>query len=113
MPYTAKHKRLLKRLVKRSSYVHTDHLEERALMKAHIEACTEDGKIAVCRSGHDCDHYHYNSVRIIEAPRSVFAWFKAEDEHRQYLDGPERMWIDKPSNVEVAGRDVAAEMAGY
>lgn len=116
MPYTRKHKRRLKRIVARHALIHQrDHLAERALMKAHIEACTEGGLIAVCRSGHDCDHMHYNSVRLVKPPRSFFAWLKAEEEHRAYLDGPESMTILPPSHVEEGEsyRDVAAEMAGY
>lgn len=117
MPYTRKHKRLLKRVMSRNTGAQhrVDHLEERALMKQHIIDCTENGRIAVCRSGHDCDHMHYNTVRLVEAPKSFFAWLKAEEKHREYLDGPEYTYIAKPSHVEVGEqyRDVAAEMAGY
>lgn len=115
MPYTRKHKRALKRVGKFAVMWKQDHLAERALMLARIQDCTEDGRIAVCRRGHDCDHSHYNSVRIEDAPRSFFAWLKAEEEHRAYLDGPESMWLDKPSNVEEGYecRDVAAEMMNY
>lgn len=110
-------KSILKFFRKEAYYRDYDALANRAALKARIEECTENGQIAVCRSGHDCDLCYYDRVSIIDAPVSVFAFEKAEDEHREYLDGPESMWIDKPSNHDNQGhyqtRDVAAEMAGY
>ncbi len=115
---TAKFKKtILKHFRKAAYWRDYDHLMNRLSLKMRIEECTENGKIAVCRSGHDCDLCYYDSVRIIDAPVSVFAFERAEDRHREYLDGPESMWIDKPSKHAwdnfYQSRDVAAEMAGY
>lgn len=74
-----------------------DYLAEKARLKAHIEACTEDGKIAVVRSGMDCDCTEYLDQHHIAAP-SLMAWQKMEEEHEQWLDGPCSTWIGKPSD---------------
>ena len=91
-----------------------DHLiNERAQWRAHIDANTEGGMVALCRSGMDCDCSKYWDVRIVPAPVSVVAWLRELDNHCQWLDGPESTWFDKPSNHpegdEHESRDLALE----
>ena len=115
---TAKQRQLIKRLFRqtRTSY-HHDNLAYRWALKQHITACTEDGQIAICRSGQDCDGVRYNSVRIVDAPKSVFAFMREEEDHREWLDGPENMWIEKPSDHNNENHydsvDTYAERDGY
>lgn len=94
---TEKDKKAIRRAIREFRYPVHDHLTERAALKLHIEACTEGGKIAIHRSGMDCDCTQYRSCRIVDAPKSVFAFVHGEEKHREWLDGPESMWIDKPS----------------
>lgn len=115
MIFTTKQKRRIRKAFARGRFAGPrDVLADRAYFAEYMKLCTEDGKIAVCRTGHDCDHMHYTSVTIVPTP-GVFAFLKAEDKHRESLDGPETVWIARPSSVEegYSCRDVAAEMAGY
>jgi hypothetical protein len=73
-----------------------DPLRHRARIRSRIDACTQDGMIAIHRSGRDCDGVHSWSVTHIPAPVSVLAFLKAEDEHNSWLDGPETMSIVTP-----------------
>ena len=73
-------------------------INERAAVKAAIEAATEKGYDAIVRDGMDCDCMQYHQVAHVPAPLSVFAFCKAEDDHRKWLDGPESMQIAKPSD---------------
>jgi hypothetical protein len=101
MAYTRKQRRAILRVVRITLRLNggvDDELAAKWSLRQHIDACTEDGKIAVCRSGMDCDCTQYASVRIVPAPLSVLAWVKAEDEHQRWLDGHESTWIDKPSS---------------
>jgi len=75
-----------------------DLLEQRAALKARIEAVTEDGMIAVCRSGRDCDGVSYISATHIPAP-GLMAFVKSEADHDRWLDGPESTWLAKPSDA--------------
>jgi len=81
---------------KRSPNLHC-RITERGNARAVMAARAENGMIAICRSGMDCDCVQYASVRIVPVPVSIVAWLKEEDEHNQWLDGPESMWIDQPS----------------
>lgn len=114
---TPRQKRALKRIIGQQNYWKVDPLAERQYVKDCFDKYSEHGRIAICRKGHDCDHYHYNTVRVIDTPKGVFAFCRYEEEHRQWLDGPEAMWIDPPSKHggidHYEGRDVAAERAGY
>lgn len=101
--FTKKIKRQLRQFVKayyampqRSANLHC-RITERGNARAVIAAKAENGMIAICRSGMDCDCTRYSSVRIEPVPVSIVAWLKNEDEHNAYLDGPESMWIDPPS----------------
>lgn len=73
-------------------------INERAAIKARWNAVSENGMIAVCRSGMDCDCTQYAHVSHVAVPLSVFQWMIDEDEHRQWLDGPESTWFAKPSD---------------
>jgi hypothetical protein len=105
----------LRRLAKRLFANCVDPLAEKQVLKDCITESTENGRIAIVRRGHDCDHMHYRTVRCELAPVSLMAFIKAEDEHRAYLDGPEAMSICRPSEVEEGYEyhDLAAEMSGY
>jgi hypothetical protein len=74
-------------------------INERAQWRAHIDANTEGGRVALCRSGMDCDCVTYTDARVIPAPVSVVAWLREFDQHCEWLDGPESTWFDKPSRV--------------
>lgn len=73
-------------------------INERAQWKAQLDASTEGGRVAVCRSGMDCDCTKYFDVRITEAPASIVAWLRDHERHCEWLDGPESTWFDRPSN---------------
>lgn len=90
-------KKAVRLAYRRTHHQHVDQLAFRAILKQHITSCTEDGKIAVVRSGRDCDGCSYGIVEHITAP-SVMAWLKYDDERTRYLDGPEACYIDRPSN---------------
>lgn len=106
-------KKLIRKLFRVWSDERRDHLAERAALKAHIEACTEDGKIAINRSGMDCDCSQYASTRHIPAPLSVFAFVVEEDKHCESLDGPESMWIGKPSEYPARYASVDRALEAY
>lgn len=95
----AKTKQLVKLAMRRyADRLPGDRLAQRARLKAHIEACTEQGKIAIVRSGMDCDCTSYTHVNHVPTPLSVLAFERDEDEHQSWLDGPESMYIAKPSD---------------
>ena len=73
-----------------------DHLAYKAKVKARFEDCAENGKIAVFRSGRDCDGVSYIHVDHIDVP-GVAEWLRDEDEHARWLDGPENVSIFRPS----------------
>lgn len=73
-------------------------INERDSWRRAFEARQEAGHIAVVRSGMDCDCTQYKRVSIIDAPVSVVAWLRDEWEHRNWLDGPESVWLEPPSN---------------
>lgn len=80
----------------RLHWVH-DSINTRAALRAAIARATEAGKVSVCRAGMDCDGTQYEEHRVIDVPVSIIAWQRAEGEHRQWLDGPERAWFERPS----------------
>lgn len=82
--------------VRRLSYVH-HRINERHAMLTRIRAATENGKIAIVRDGMDCDCTQYHDVKHVDAPLSVVEFMWREDEHRQWLDGPEYVSIVRPS----------------
>jgi hypothetical protein len=90
-----------------------DHaINYRANLVTALDAATENGRVAICRSGMDCDSVQYSSEDVIDRPRNIIAFLKAEGEHERWLDGPESTWFDKPSNVDdghYASRDRALE----
>lgn len=72
-------------------------INERAGYARQIAKNAEGGRIAVCRSGMDCDCVQYSHVTHIDVPVSLFAYVRNEHEHEQYLDGPESSSFGKPS----------------
>jgi len=101
---TDKMKRNIRNIVKRGFDSHSrvpaihSRIIERGNARARFAAMAENGMVAICRSGMDCDCTQYSSVRIVPVPVSIVAWLREEDEHNNWLDGPESMWLDKPSN---------------
>lgn len=59
---------------------------------------SENGIIAICRSGMDCDCTQYRTVTHMATPVSLMAWVRDEDSNREWLDGPETTWVAKPSD---------------
>ena len=92
-------------------YFH-QHINAKAQARARFEALQVDGKVGLIRDGMDCDCSKYRREKIIAVPVSIIAWFKAEDKHYEYLDGPESTWIVAPSEVRDGhheSRDLALE----
>jgi hypothetical protein len=83
----------------RTPWVHSS-INDRARLLKQIQANTEDGMIAVYRSGMDCDCTQYSRCSIIPAPKGAFIEQYHEDQHQQWLDGPESSWYGKPSQAE-------------
>ena len=88
-------------------------INERAEWRRAFEARQEGGKVAVVRSGMDCDCTQYKRVTIIDTPSSVVEWLDEEWKHREWLDGPESVWLEPPSwwpdGNHYASRDRALE----
>lgn len=74
-----------------------DPLAVKVILKATIAACTENGLVALCRSGRDCDGVSYSSVDHIPAP-GLMAFITSQADHEAWLDGPENTWFAKPSD---------------
>jgi len=104
-------RRVLKRICKaldRSSY---DWLAERAAEREHYMACVEAGHVGVVRSGMDCDCSAYHREGIYPA-LPYRAWLRQENRHESWLDGPERTYIVRPSEIDPENnhsRDLALE----
>jgi hypothetical protein len=79
----------------RVAAIHTT-INDRAYWRDAFDYYAEDGQVVVCRSGMDCDCTQYASRHRIAVPVSIVAWWKDEEEHRAYLDGPESMWLERP-----------------
>jgi hypothetical protein len=75
-------------------------INEKAKARAILDNNVEDGKIAVYRSGRDCDGVEYDKAYITDAPTGVVEFIRSEEEHYQWLDGPERTHFGKPSKCE-------------
>jgi hypothetical protein len=69
-------------------------INERAEWAAAFAKFGRGGKVALCRSGMDCDCTQYSHVTHMDVPKSLFAFIKAEEEHREWLDGPESTWLE-------------------
>jgi len=92
-------RRSLKRIVKRGLEYRTDPLAERAALKAKIIASTENGLVAYCGAGTDCDGYRWHGCSLIPAPVSVFAFERELDHAYSYLDGPGWYGVASPSQA--------------
>lgn len=85
------------------------NINERAGWDAAFKRNAEDGVVALRRSGMDCDCTQYVHVTHMEVPVSLFAFVRGEEEHRQWLDGPESTTIGRPS--EYPERHASADRA--
>lgn len=72
-------------------------INERAQWEARFRRSQENGRVALIRSGMDCDCTQYYRVSHIDVPTSLVAWVRNEDHHQEWLDGPESTSIGKPS----------------
>lgn len=90
--------RLLKNSEKftKHSHIHAA-INRRAALLSTISRVTENGLVALIRSGMDCDCTQYYSVCHIKPMTSVVKFLKDEEEHRAWLDGPESVYFGKPS----------------
>ena len=73
-----------------------DPLFYKAMVARRLAACTEEGMIAVVRTGRDCDGCSYHSVEHMPAP-TLMAWLNWDNQRTEWLDGPESCWIASPS----------------
>jgi hypothetical protein len=92
-----KHMRHIHKDWSRKASWRDQHINERAWLADTFQAKAENGMVAIVREGMDCDCTQYRTVVHIPVPLSVFAFQKGEEDHREWLDGPESMWIAKPS----------------
>lgn len=112
---TRRLKRVLKRIVRDAdrparSTIHTV-INKRAEIVTRWSEVAVDGRIDICREGTDCDGTHYTSFFNVEVPVSVIEWVLAEAEHRAWLDGPERVWFERPAAVDNQGYIITASTA--
>ncbi len=92
-------KRVLIKIVKDSNRRKIDYLQRRLRLKNHIDACNENGMIAVVEDGMDCDCVKYSGdVRII--PATLTHFLKHEQERANGCDGPFNLEIVQPSKAE-------------
>jgi hypothetical protein len=84
-------------------------INERAGIAARIAECAVDGKIQLVRSGMDCDCTKYLHSTTISAPTSIFQFQRDENKHREWLDGTENTWLERPSEDVYESRDLALE----
>lgn len=78
-----------------------DHrINERAEWADAFYWHARDGKVALIREGMDCDCTQYRHVSHIDVPKSLVAFVRDEEEHRRWLDGTERTWVDSPYDEE-------------
>ena len=86
-------KKLLKRL---GTIKKVDRLERKAKTITRINACKENGKIAVVESGIDCDGVCYNGIVTI-IPATYTHFENLHDSTAKGADGPFNLEIHKPS----------------
>lgn len=84
-------------------------LEERAELKAELDACTVDGKVCVVESGRDCDCVEFVHSSLYRFP-GVFAFEKHRQDAQYWADGPLYVGLcrpdERPGNY---SRDLALE----
>lgn len=86
-----------------------DRLAAKASTKARLEACAEQGMVAVIESGRDCDGVQYWGRRHL-IPATVMHYYRLWNHTEQWADGP--FWFDfeRPSaEVEYGSRDLTLE----
>lgn len=73
-------------------------INERAALEARCREVEVGGRVAVVREGHDCDCSSYVDRRTSISPRllGLAVWQRLEDQHREWLDGPERTYFERP-----------------
>lgn len=105
-------KRQIRRAMRQYPLHGVDYLAEKQRLKDRIAECTEDGMVAVIRDGMDCDCTQYLRVTHIPAPTLV-AWNKAEEDHYEWLDGPESTHFGKPSEYPERHRSSDRALEAY
>lgn len=75
-----------------------DWLAERAAEAAHYASCIEGGMVGIIRDGMDCDCSAYHREAILPA-QPYRAWLRSEGRHHSWLDGPERTYVVRPSEI--------------
>jgi hypothetical protein len=89
-------RKVFKKIARMHDRMPRDTISQRARLKARIEACTEDGMIAIATGGTDCDGYLYSHVWH-EPAMSVMAFWRMRENWYEGLDGPGDMCVCKPS----------------
>jgi len=86
-----------------------DALADREKLKAKLEECVVDGKIALVSSGMDCDCSQYVHA-YVQQYRGVF-WFQMrERDSYEWADGPMNFGFCKPEErPDHSSRDLAME----
>jgi hypothetical protein len=72
-------------------------INERAGYARRFAEVAENGRVALCRSGMDCDCTQYRTTTHMDVPVSLFAFVRSEHEHERWLDGTESVWFDRLS----------------
>lgn len=88
-------------------------INQRAAFQTRMAAVQQRGYVAIVRSGMDCDCTQYYRVSHIPVPLSLFAFQHNEDQHCEWLDGPESMFIGHPSEHPVEHRSSDRALAAY
>ena len=95
-------------------YQLSDVLAYKRELKALIEICQQDGKLAVYHWGRDCDSYESDGATTI--PATVMAYERWEARIHDNAEGPTRteiMSFDEYRSFTSTGRDHRAEQYNY
>jgi hypothetical protein len=80
----------------------------RADMRAAYDAHAVEGVVGVVREGMDCDGVQYRDEFTRRVPVSIILDIRAEEHHRDGLDGPEWSYFTRPDEIE-DGRTVSRD----
>jgi hypothetical protein len=89
-----------------------DPLENKIAQIRHMNACTENGQVAIMGRGMDCDGSAWDDrfyCLLPAIPTLIQRWL---NEKYEQAEGPESYWLVKPSEVEdheEQNRDLALE----
>lgn len=64
-----------------------------------LDRTVVNGWFGVVRSGHDCDCSQYYRESIEIAPKGAVQFMRQEQEHEEWLDGPESTHYRKPDEI--------------